>query len=392
MKIFELFGDIKINDSQALKSIDKVGGSAQKLGGKFKTMGKVVGGFAIAGGAALGAFAFKAVQAGANAEEMLNKYNVVFDGMTDTTDAWAENFAKSVGRSEFETKEMLSNLSDLQQGLGMTKEASFDLSSKIVELGTDLASFNNLQDAEAIDAISKAMLGEAESAKRLGLLLNVDRVKAYAEAQGLVYEELTDAERAQQVYNLAVSQSQNAIGDAARSSDSYTNKVKALKSRFSDLTTELGMKLIPYATKFVDVILEKGIPAFESFTLWAGDELLPALKITFGWIRDYGIPIIKGVAEFIGNLIQGIDKAIQKFQSFNEKRKSQNEMLAELEAEAQGVMANPLQSTNEVLFGNPQAGNVFNTNINAKTTVDAEEMANITKVNNQQLAYMLGAR
>ena len=120
----------------------------------------------------------KLTQMGADAEEMRNKYNVVFKGMTNDVDEWAENFSDSVGRSKFDIQESLANLADLQQGLGMTKDESFDLSKNIVSLATDLASFNNVQDDVAIEAISKAMLGEAESAKQLGLLLNVDKICA----------------------------------------------------------------------------------------------------------------------------------------------------------------------------------------------------------------------
>lgn len=237
--------------------------------GMAKTKSALVGigkiaataGVAIAAGLAVGAK--QAVKLGAEAEEMLNKYNVVFDGMTDDVDDWAENFAKKVGRSKFDIQKAVSNLGDLQQGLGMTKDESFDLSAQIVELATDLASFNNVQDEQAIEAISKAMLGEAEAAKQLGLLLNVDRVKEYAESQGLVYEEVTDAQRAQLVYALAVKQSQNAIGDAERSAGSYTNQMKALKAGIKDAGTEIGMQLIPSLTKVVTALNQSAVPAIE---------------------------------------------------------------------------------------------------------------------------------
>lgn len=286
---------IKADTSGFDKGINRTNESLKKIGKVA-----VVAGAAVATGLAVAGK--KAIELGSDAEEMLNKYNVVFDGMTQDVDDWAENFSKKVGRSKFDVQKAVSNLGDLQQGLGMTKKESFELSSQIVELATDLASFNNVQDEQAIEAISKAMMGEAESAKQLGLLLNVDRVKQYAESQGLVYEELTDAQRAQQVYNLALEQSQNAIGDAERSSGSFENQMKKLKSTLKDSTTELGMKLLPTATKFLTWI-NNTIPKLneikESIIGAFVDATKPAIDYINQLAEDFkmGIDVIKGAFE-----------------------------------------------------------------------------------------------
>lgn len=262
------------------------------------TMAKVAKTAAIATaavGAATVAVGGKLISMGADAEEMRNKYDVVFAGMTDKVDEWSSEYSKAVGRSKYDTQEYLSNLADLQQGLGMTAEESFDLSKNIVELGTDLASFNNVEDAVAIEAISKAMLGEAESAKQLGLLLNVDRVKDFAEAQGLVYNELTDSAKANLVYKLAVTQSQNAIGDAKRSAGSYTNQMKALKSSVGDIATTLGMKLIPMATSVVTKFNEFLTPAFEKVSKWWTEN--------GSKIREIAKNVFDKIKEFAGNVV-----------------------------------------------------------------------------------------
>lgn len=262
---------------------EKVIASIGKLGKAAAIGFAAVGAGAVVGGK-------KLTDMASDAAEMYNKYNKVFAGMTDDVDEWAKSYAKSVGRSVIDTKEAVSNIADLQQGLGMTKQESFALSKQVVSLATDLASFNNVNDAQAIEAVSKAMLGEAESAKQLGLLLNVDRVKKYVESQGLVYKELTDAEKAQQIYNLAVEQSQNAIGDAESSSGEYANQIKAMKSQIKDFGTELGMKLLPIALKMVKWVNNSLIPAFEKFSDWASSNLPKAtsfFKESFDKILGY---------------------------------------------------------------------------------------------------------
>jgi len=291
LKLFEIFGEIKIDDDKANKSLNNIDKKAGKVGKSFSKMSGVIAGAVSI--AAVGAFGKKIIDLGANAEEMYNKYNVVFDGMAEDVSKWANQFAKSTGRSKVETEGMLANLADLQQGFGFTQDESFDLSKKIVELGTDLASFNNVQDTTAIEAVSKAMMGEAEMAKQLGLALNVNEVKAYAESQGMVYEELSKGEKMQVTYQLAVEQSQNAIGDAERSAGSYTNQMKALKANLKDTGTEMGMALMPIMTKMVTFVNETVVPGLINFAekvknvyLEIKERLQPYIDLMVGFIQD----------------------------------------------------------------------------------------------------------
>jgi len=254
-----------------------------------KKAGKAIGGFALAAGVAMTGVSVKAISLAADAEEVQNKFDVTFKTLSEDAEAWADTWSSAVGRSKNETKKFISNIADLQQGLGMTEESSLDLAQKIVELGTDLASFNNVNDATAIEAVTKAMLGEAESAKQLGLLLNVDRVKEFAAAQGLVFKELTDSEKALLTYELAVTQSQNAIGDAERSSGSFTNQLKELKAGLADNAAEFGEKLLPMATKLITYLNDTAIPVVlkmtDDFIAFAQDAK-PVVEETFNTIVD----------------------------------------------------------------------------------------------------------
>jgi hypothetical protein len=267
---------VEYDTKNADKDVDKLDKSLGKADKSFGKVGKAAVAASALIVAGIAAFAGKALEAAANVEEMQNKFNVVFDGMTKDVEDWATAYAASVGRSKNDTKGYLADISDLLIGMGNTKEGAFDLSKNIITLATDLASFNNVNDDVAIEAVSKAMMGEADSAKQLGLLLNVDRVKEYADAQGLIFAELTDAEKAQVTFDLALSQSQNALGDAERSSGSYTNQMKALKAEFSDFMAEAGKPLIAVATDIVGKLRE--------MVTWAGnnEEKLTRLVVTVG--------------------------------------------------------------------------------------------------------------
>ena len=55
--------------------------------------------------------------------------------------------------------------------------------------------------------------------------------------------------KAQATLDIAIQQSTNAIGDYNKTSDSFANQTKLLRSRISDLSAEFGQVLLPLATK-----------------------------------------------------------------------------------------------------------------------------------------------
>ncbi|WP_338854865.1 phage tail tape measure protein [Clostridium perfringens] len=114
-------------------------------------------------------------------------------------------------------------------------------------------SFNNVNDAQAIDAMTKALMGETESAKMLGVNLTdtIMETSEFTKATGKSWKELSMAEKAQVRYQEAVKQSQNAMGDAERTSDGFTNQMKRLKGNFYDLGVQIGNVFLPIANTVV---------------------------------------------------------------------------------------------------------------------------------------------
>ena len=69
--------------------------------------------------------------------------------------------------------------------------------------------------SDGVERVTAALRGEAESDEYLGLSLSETSVRAYAESQGLLFETLTDGEKAQLRYNLLLEQSNGIQGKAA---------------------------------------------------------------------------------------------------------------------------------------------------------------------------------
>ncbi len=245
--------DVDINDAvNSLNRVDRqVNSSGNSMSGVFGKLGKVIAGaFAVS---KIVDFGTKCLSAASEVEEMENKFNVVFKNTSKAMDEWADSYADAIGRSKTEIKTAISNQSDLMIGMGMSEEVAGDLSKKYTELAYDLASFNNVNDATALEAMTKAMFGETEMAKQLGLNLSATTMEnsEYVKSLGKKWSAMTQAEKAEAYYQEALKQSVNAIGDAERSSDSYANQLRRTQSKITEFTETVGAYMLPMATNVV---------------------------------------------------------------------------------------------------------------------------------------------
>jgi len=143
-----------------------------------------------------------------------------------------------------------------------------------------LASFTNYSGgaAGASAALTKALLGERESVKSLGISILEEDVKkqmAIQSAEGLAFATERQA-KAYATLTIAQNQSKNAIGDYARTSEQFANVMRRTKGRLTDLAVAFGKILLPMATKVLKKI-EKLIKIFGGLTesqktviLWMG--------------------------------------------------------------------------------------------------------------------------
>jgi len=239
--------DLKSVERQTSTAVSRMASSFKRLGGA------IAGAFSAY---TITKFVSTAISAASNLEEVTNKFNVVFRGRTPLAEQWAETLRKSYLMSEREAKQYLSSMQDLLVPMGMAADAAGKLAFEITKLSADLGSFNNLPTAQVMADIQSALVGNYETMKKYGVVLNVAAVQEKALAMGLANtkKELTAAQKAQAAYALIVQGSQAAIGDVARSSDSYANTLKNLKAATEDLASSLGDILLPTATEGVSIL------------------------------------------------------------------------------------------------------------------------------------------
>jgi len=237
-------------DEETLKT------KAGEINISFKNLGKRL---TLMGGAITGIFGLMVNQA-SDAQETFSKFGVVFKSVFDDAQAAVDELTTSYGLSEVAAKDLMAATGDLLTGLGMAPDVALDLSLKTQQLAVDLASFTNYAGgaAGASEALTKAMLGEREMLKSLGIVITEEMVQEELRRQGL--ENLTglalQQAKAEATLRIAYEQSKNAIGDYQRTSKDLENQKRLLMARIQDLSVQLGTVLIPAVTSIVSKLSE----------------------------------------------------------------------------------------------------------------------------------------
>lgn len=231
--------------------------AATKFGKKLQSIGKAA---FVKLTLPITAIAGLLIKASSDAEEVQNKFSVVFRSVSKDAEKTAANLAKNFGLSKRAAKELLAGTGDLLSGFGFTDEAALKFSTKVQELAVDLASFTNVSGGakQASEALTKALLGERESIKTLGISIREVDIKAELERVGAA--DLTGISKRQAVaaatLNLAIAQSGKAIGDFARSRQSFANQMRIFRGELDDTAVVFGNILLPKAAKFLKFLIK----------------------------------------------------------------------------------------------------------------------------------------
>lgn len=264
---------------QAEKQFGGFKSKMDKLGGAIS---KAVAGGLVAAGAAITAFGAKSVMLASNLQEVQNVVDTTFGNNADLVDKWAKDAASSFGMSELSAKKFNGTMGAMLKSMGLTDKEVLNMSTSMVGLAGDMASFYNLDGEEAFNKIRAGISGETEPLKQLGINMSVANLEAFALSQGInkAYGSMTQAEQAALRYSYLMSVSADAQGDFAKTSDSLSNQMRIAKLKIEDLSSRVGTLLIPIFNDALASILR------------LVDKASPHLEQLFSKIAEY-IPVIQ---------------------------------------------------------------------------------------------------
>lgn len=314
--------------------------------GAFERVGQMATNLVVNGARAAAGLVVESVDAASDLGESINKVNVVFDTSSETIQRWSQNAATAIGQSRQQALEAVGTFGNLFDSMGIGAEKTAEMSTGLVELASDLASFNNIDPSIALEKLRAGIVGEVEPLRTLGVNLtavaveakalqmgivqtdvdmtklnratmnlekaNAEAAKALAEhgQESLQYREaaqkvaeaeariedvlkgkkpvLDAAQKAQAAYALIFEQTANAQGDFARTSEGAANAQRILDAQMQDMKATIGEAFLPAWNELLiamNAMLKDAMPGIAAFVKGTlGPAILELIATVKEWV------------------------------------------------------------------------------------------------------------
>lgn len=320
----------------AQKTAEGFGAKMKDVGGKITAVGGVM--TATTTAPILAAFD-SMIDKASDMSETVSKVKVVFGEAGQGIVDWARDSAQNLGMTREAALGAIGTYGNLFRSMEMSPEVAGKMSQSLVQLASDLGSFNNMNPTDVLDKLRAGLTGETEPLKALGVNLSAAAIQAKALEMGLApldvdmtkvkgaqlkltdaqmaytkaiekhgkdsheaakaqyaleqaeaalakamegsKTELSAAAKAQATYALIMEQTKLAQGDFARTSDGLANKQRIAAAASANLTTELGEHLLPIKLRLMEVTGALG-RSFGSMTTEQQKVLLVVLALIAG--------------------------------------------------------------------------------------------------------------
>lgn len=326
---------------------------------------KIRNGAMIAGAAIAGA-GKKAFDYASDTNEALNKVEVAFGDNNKVVEDWSKSTLTNIGLAQGTALDLAATYGDMSTSMGIGTEEAAKMSTSLVDLAGDLASFKNIGIDRVNTVLNGVFTGETEALKGLGIVMTQTNLEQFAMASGALQSsvdnskaaknamarekaqdrlnkaikkhgensieardaqlKLTEAEskgeEVQQAkldslsqeelvrlrYNYVMSKTKNSQGDFARTSDQAANATRVFTESIKETSAKLGQGLLPIFTPLIikaTDFVKKG-EEIPDMLENVGAKVEPTAKQVmkhFGQAKDYFVDEIIPTAKKVGKAI-----------------------------------------------------------------------------------------
>ena len=186
-----------------------------------------------------------AVKNASDLNESMTKLEAVFGQNKRAVLDFTNNSAAGLGLSNRAALEATGIYGNLFTSLGMDKSQAASYSVTLTKLAADLASFNNTDIKDALNALKSGMVGNTMPLKRYGIAFDKFLLKKKAMEMGLIDSTKVQLssfplKKMQATFALIMEQSKNAQGDFMRTGHFYANMTRKIKAAADNLKTDIG--------------------------------------------------------------------------------------------------------------------------------------------------------
>ena len=262
----------------------------------------------------LGVVVNKTINDASNLQEAQAKVTAVFGEQANQIFKWGRTTSTALGVSSRAALEAAGTYGNLFQAFGIGRIESAKMSTRLVELAADMASFNNVPIEDALNALRSGLSGETEPLKRFGVALNDVRLRQEALNLGIYNGQgvLSVAQKSQAAYALILRDTALQQGDVARTADGLANQKKFLAAQVEDLSGTFGAVLMPVMINVVGIIRNQVLPNLQKF-IEAFKSLSPSAIVTGLQIALFAAALGPAmiVVGYMIKFIQGLATAFQ---------------------------------------------------------------------------------
>jgi hypothetical protein len=221
---------------------------------------------------------------GSEVTETMSKFNVVFAENAKVMKDWAVSFGESVGRARKDVLSWAAELQDIFVPIGFARSEAMKFAKSLVQVGVDVASFNEKMDREVMRNFTSAIMGSHRAVRQYGIAISESRLAQESYRQGLnkTFSNLTDMEKIFLRYVIIINDTKDAQTDAIRTQDNYANVLKRTRAAITDLATDIGTSLLPVMTGLLKTV-QKLIQPLKNMTFETLQASLRVVKVVAGF-------------------------------------------------------------------------------------------------------------
>ena len=248
--------DLTASDGNLQRVFRRVEGRLTKMRASLAAVAAKVK-WAFLGGVAASGYAVKVA---ADMDEMRSKFVAVFKDQSKAVEEWSATLAAEVNRSKFTIMDGVSVFQSFFAGMDFSSEKAAELSKQMEVLSVDFGSFHNLADQDTLQRFISALSGSAEVLARFGVNLKAGATNEYLLSRGIskTVQQLSEQEKITTRVAMIMESmgKQGAMGDAARTSESFSNRLKGLMGTLAEFADVVGGALIPGLQRVLGVFLD----------------------------------------------------------------------------------------------------------------------------------------
>ena len=257
--------------------------------------------------AAIGYFAIDTVKEKINSfidsasdlQETIGKTGEVFKANSGDVENWAKTSIKNMGLAEQTALDTAALYGDMGTGMGMTTKRASEMAMSLTQLSADMASFKNVEQGLAANALKGIFTGETEALKNMGVVMTETVLQEYAKAAGIrkKMKDMTQAEKIELRYQYVMKSTKNAQGDFVRTFGNYANQKRVGEELRKQAEINIGKILLPTWNKFMVL--------FNTFFTNNLDKITTNFEKFFNYL--------KGLFKSFGPVFDELKKTVQIF-------------------------------------------------------------------------------